>query len=149
MAAFCFDTDTRTSLVQGEGVEGEVDNTLFVLVMSEPSWKPPSEFTCPISHEIMEEPVTTADGNTYDKENILAWFALGNITSPLTGEQLNTRRITPNRTLARAIIQFQESIPEQNRQARELVDLQACLQICELDLMESRAKGKHMIPIDD
>ena len=38
---------------------------------------------CPISTSVMIDPVITSDGQTYDRENIMRWFAANN-TSPLT-----------------------------------------------------------------
>jgi hypothetical protein len=48
---------------------------------------PPDEFVCPISCEIMEEPVTTLAGNTYEKASIMAWFRTHQ-TDPLTNARL-------------------------------------------------------------
>ena len=38
-------------------------------------------FKCPISHEIMIEPVIAADGHNYEKENIELWFQTSGGTS--------------------------------------------------------------------
>ena len=59
-------------------------------------------FLCPISMEIMKEPVLAADGHTYDKPSIQKWFETKN-TSPITNLNIDTI-ITPNITL-RTIIQ--------------------------------------------
>ena len=37
-----------------------------------------------------------ADGITYDRGSIEGWFKLGNITSPLTGLELDTKMTIPN-----------------------------------------------------
>ncbi len=51
--------------------------------------------TCPISHEIMSDPVIAQDGNTYDRVNIEKWFKQKQ-TSPLTNEKINTSLIPNN-----------------------------------------------------
>jgi len=51
-------------------------------------------FLCPISREIMKEPVLAADGHTYDKENIEEWFKRSS-KSPMTNEKID-KYLTPN-----------------------------------------------------
>lgn len=36
----------------------------------------PSEFICPISQDVMNDPVITIDGVTYDKTNLETWFSI-------------------------------------------------------------------------
>lgn len=62
----------------------------------------PPSFVCPITHELMEDPVVTADGQTYERHAILAWFQ-AHCTSPLTGDRLEHTRLTPN-VMARSLI---------------------------------------------
>jgi hypothetical protein len=44
----------------------------------------PDLVMCPISQEVMQEPVLAADGNLYDRQTLAQWFATGATTSPLT-----------------------------------------------------------------
>jgi len=60
-------------------------------------------FYCPITMQILRDPVCTADGHTYERKCIDKWFANGNQTSPLTGAQLPRGYITPNHALRKAI----------------------------------------------
>ncbi len=60
-------------------------------------------FYCPITMQILRDPVCTADGHTYERKYIDKWFAKGNQTSPLTGAQLPRGYITPNHALRKAI----------------------------------------------
>jgi hypothetical protein len=53
--------------------------------------------------EVMRDPVITADGQTYERTEIEKWFALGNRTSPLTGEELPSTNLLPNIALRKAI----------------------------------------------
>jgi hypothetical protein len=48
----------------------------------------PSTGDCPLTMEVMRDPVITADGQTYERAEIESWFALGKRTSPLTGAEL-------------------------------------------------------------
>ena len=61
-----------------------------------------SSFVCPITQAVMEDPVMTADGHTYERAAIEQWLASHN-TSPLTGLPLSTHELVPNEQLARQI----------------------------------------------
>ena len=61
----------------------------------------PEEYLCPITFEVMEEPVIAEDGHTYEREAIAAWLS-GSQTSPLTRARIATQLI-PNR-MAKSMI---------------------------------------------
>ncbi|CAA6660510.1 unnamed protein product [Spirodela intermedia] len=65
----------------------------------------PRYFVCPISLQIMKDPVTVATGITYDRESIERWlFVDNNLTCPLTNQPLaRESELTPNHTLRRLI----------------------------------------------
>ncbi|XP_049413445.1 E3 ubiquitin-protein ligase PUB22-like isoform X5 [Solanum stenotomum] len=65
----------------------------------------PPYFICPISLEMMKDPVTISTGITYDRENIEKWiFSAKNNTCPVTKQSLTTGiELTPNVTLRRFI----------------------------------------------
>ncbi|KAF0935197.1 hypothetical protein E2562_031052 [Oryza meyeriana var. granulata] len=66
----------------------------------------PSFFLCPISLEIMRDPVTLSTGITYDRESIERWvFTDGHGECPVTKQRLAPadREPTPNHTLRRLI----------------------------------------------
>ncbi|KAK4752137.1 hypothetical protein SAY87_020935 [Trapa incisa] len=44
----------------------------------------PYHFRCPISLELMSDPVTVSTGQTYDRSSIESWVATGNTTCPVT-----------------------------------------------------------------
>lgn len=58
---------------------------------------------CPISYEIMEDPVELEDGTVYDRVSILKWFKLGNKTSPLTNMELTSMDMKTRYDIAREI----------------------------------------------
>lgn len=59
----------------------------------------PEDCFCPITQEIMDEPVIAADGHSYEKKAIEKWFEQGNNSSPKTGAKLESTALTPNYTL--------------------------------------------------
>ncbi|XP_068435523.1 WD repeat, SAM and U-box domain-containing protein 1 isoform X3 [Clinocottus analis] len=63
----------------------------------------PDEFLCPITRELMREPVIAADGYSYEREAIDAWINTKNRSSPMTNLPLLTTLLTPNHTLKMAI----------------------------------------------
>jgi len=62
----------------------------------------PTRLLCPISQQMMIDPVVTADGITYDRSAIEEWFckrrAVGDAQppSPMTGERLEHTTLVPN-----------------------------------------------------
>ncbi|KAL6199567.1 hypothetical protein ACLB2K_029351 [Fragaria x ananassa] len=71
----------------------------------------PTYFICPISLQIMKDPVTVATGITYDRESIEQWFLTTNdMSCPVTKQPLPTDNsndsMTPNHTLRRLIQQW-------------------------------------------
>ncbi|KAH0729012.1 hypothetical protein KY289_000200 [Solanum tuberosum] len=64
----------------------------------------PSYFICPISLEMMKDPITISTGITYDRENIEKWiFSEKKNTCPATKQSLTCIELTPNVTLRRLI----------------------------------------------
>lgn len=55
----------------------------------------PDEFICPITCELMIDPVMTVDGHTYERKAISEWLETHD-TSPLTGEALPQKWLVPN-----------------------------------------------------
>ena len=69
----------------------------------------PENLCCPISMELMAQPVISADGFTYDRASIEAWLARGKTTSPTTGAPLEHTHLTPNHLVKSMIAEYQES----------------------------------------
>ena len=63
----------------------------------------PPEIVCPITDEIMRDPVMAADGHTYERRAITDWFAHHD-TSPITNLALDNTNLIPNH-LARSLAQ--------------------------------------------
>ncbi|XP_044790902.2 WD repeat, SAM and U-box domain-containing protein 1 isoform X7 [Bubalus bubalis] len=63
----------------------------------------PDEFICPITRELMKDPVIASDGYSYEKEAMENWISKKKRTSPMTNLVLSSVILTPNRTLKMAI----------------------------------------------
>ncbi|KAK7404874.1 hypothetical protein VNO78_05901 [Psophocarpus tetragonolobus] len=66
----------------------------------------PQYFVCPISFQIMEDPVTTVTGITYDRDSIEQWLLKAkDCVCPVTKQPLprSSQYLTPNHTLRRLI----------------------------------------------
>lgn len=63
----------------------------------------PTHFRCPISLDLMKDPVTLSTGITYDRESIEKWIRDGNQTCPVTNQVLTNFDQTPNHMIRRMI----------------------------------------------
>ncbi|KAJ9169816.1 hypothetical protein P3X46_017966 [Hevea brasiliensis] len=66
----------------------------------------PDEFKCPLSNELMRDPVILATGQTYDRPFIQKWLKAGNRTCPLTQQVLSHTLLTPNHLVREMISQW-------------------------------------------
>ena len=71
----------------------------------------PKEFLCPITQEMMDDPVTTTDGHAYERLEIFRWLCTHN-TSPLTGATLPNKFLTPALALRQLIAAFKAEHPD-------------------------------------
>ena len=85
--------DGKTAQSTGEGKFSESQHNLAV----------PPHFQCPISMELMVDPVMVASGHTYDRPCIQRWLEQGHKTCPVTGARLRHKELTPNFALRSAI----------------------------------------------
>mmetsp|Transcript_15946 Transcript_15946/g.41249 ORF Transcript_15946/g.41249 Transcript_15946/m.41249 type:complete len:390 (-) Transcript_15946:110-1279(-) len=58
----------------------------------------PNDLLCPISMELLDDPVVAADGYTYEREVIEEWLKK-NDTSPMTNVKLDHKMLVPNKTI--------------------------------------------------
>lgn len=73
-----------------------------------PSRLIPNEFLCPITLEIMTEPVIVATGQTYERVSIQKWLDSNHRTCPKTGQTLSHLSVAPNYALRNLIVQWCE-----------------------------------------
>ncbi|XP_073387207.1 uncharacterized protein [Physcomitrium patens] len=79
----------------------------------------PWEYLCPITRELMVDPVTLSTGQTYDRAPITTWINNGHYTCPVTGLTITSTDLVPNHALRHAIgrwaddhaIKLPESMP--------------------------------------
>jgi len=69
---------------------------------------PDPRLLCPITSEIMNNPVSTITGHTFDRESIIKWFSIckqqcKQSTDPLTNEKLTSEILIPNFTIREMI----------------------------------------------
>ncbi|KAE8704228.1 U-box domain-containing protein 15 [Hibiscus syriacus] len=68
----------------------------------------PHEFLCPITLEIMRDPVIVASGQTFERESIQKWFDSNHRTCPKTRQTLAHLSVAPNYALKSLITQWCE-----------------------------------------
>ncbi len=105
------------------------------------------ELECPITHEMMVDPVMAADGHTYDRPSIERWFAAHN-TSPLTGARLETKKLTPVYSLRNLVDKYLTSKQIEARrlanQTRE-IESKSADQIAPTQLQEQYPEEYHTL----
>jgi hypothetical protein len=80
----------------------------------------PPEYCCPITQQMMSEPVVAADGHTYERSAIENWISQcvseGKVPlSPFTGLRLGRGSLLPNHALRNAIESFVEGVNHARR----------------------------------
>nr|GMC79164.1 U-box domain-containing protein 16 [Ipomoea batatas] len=63
----------------------------------------PADFRCPISLDLMRDPVVASTGQTYDRSSIALWIESGHNTCPKTGQTLTSPELIPNLALKNLI----------------------------------------------
>lgn len=63
----------------------------------------PSHFRCPISLDLMKDPVTLSTGITYDRESVEKWIESGKETCPVTNQILASFDLIPNHAIRKRI----------------------------------------------
>ena len=66
----------------------------------------PKDFCCPISLDLMRDPVIVSTGHTYDRDSITQWMEEGNYSCPQTGQMLAHTRLVPNIALRSLISEW-------------------------------------------
>ncbi|KAG1335278.1 U-box domain-containing protein 17 [Cocos nucifera] len=83
-------------LRKGLASQGSLDSSFTI----------PKDFCCPISLDLMRDPVITSTGQTYDRASIIQWMDEGHCTCPNSGQMLAHNRLVPNRALRNLISQW-------------------------------------------
>lgn len=90
--------NNNSSSNQGGG-DGRLDD-----IPIDPDMEPiaPPSYLCPISFHIMDDPVTTSAGSTYDRKAI-QWWLNDHDTDPLTKRPIQDKLLVPNNALKQTI----------------------------------------------
>ncbi|KAI4298172.1 hypothetical protein L6164_031763 [Bauhinia variegata] len=90
----------------GNGNQRKPKRRLITQEIAETFLTIPKDFCCPISLELMSDPVIISTGQTYDRGSISRWMEEGHCTCPKTGQMLFHTRLVPNRALRNLIVQW-------------------------------------------
>uniref|UniRef100_A0A7S2NCN3 RING-type E3 ubiquitin transferase n=1 Tax=Haptolina brevifila TaxID=156173 RepID=A0A7S2NCN3_9EUKA len=74
----------------------------------------PVDYLCPITYELMRDPVLLTDGTTYERAAIEQWLQTHN-TSPATNQPLTSLMVVPNnmaRSIIRSFVDNHPTLPE-------------------------------------
>lgn len=66
----------------------------------------PDEFRCPITLDLMRDPVIVSSGHTYDRTSIAQWINSGHHTCPKSGQRLIHTALIPNYALKSLVQQW-------------------------------------------
>jgi interleukin-1 receptor-associated kinase 4 len=88
---------------------------------SSDSGAPPPSYLCPITGLLMEHPVTTANGNTYEYAAIAQWLSSHN-TDPVTNAALASKTLT-KALLVRSLIQVPSPAADRHHTIPHVTDI--------------------------
>ncbi|CAM8892194.1 unnamed protein product [Rhodiola kirilowii] len=85
----------------------------------------PDEYKCPVSLDLMRDPVIVASGHTYDRNSIAQWINSGHHTCPKSGQKLIHMALIPNYALKSLVHQWcEENNMPLNERASSSSDLE-------------------------
>lgn len=93
--------DVTSSLSLDSHITNGLKSLLFSLTKNE--LDVPEDFICPITYEIMTDPVMCEDGFSYERAAIMEWFDKDKNTSPMTNSVLTSTTVFENDKLKREI----------------------------------------------
>eukprot|EP00035_Acanthoeca_spectabilis_P035523 m.35157 g.35157 ORF g.35157 m.35157 type:complete len:222 (+) comp7414_c0_seq1:199-864(+) len=95
--------------------------------------EPPQCFTCPVTLDVMRDPVVGRDGHSYERSGVEAALAL-NPYSPLTRQPMASTDLIPNHALRNAIQEW-----ARNRATSDFTQAQLTVVISQRDRERARA----------
>ena len=111
------DNSGKRAFDHAQGLDRALKNQLKPTSKPKPA-KPaePSEYLCPITKELMKDPVITVDGHTYERDAIEKWFLKSN-RSPMTTLTIKTTLI-PNLAVRTLIDKFNKVSQSKKRKLK-------------------------------
>ncbi|XP_051122218.1 U-box domain-containing protein 45-like [Andrographis paniculata] len=123
---------------------------------SEATSVPPEELRCPISLQLMFDPVIIASGQTYERVCIEKWFNDGHKTCPKTQQQLPHLNLTPNYCVKGLVASWCEQngapVPDGPPESLDLNYWRLVLSESESansKLVENKFKGVKVVPLNE
>jgi hypothetical protein len=118
--------------------------------------EPLQSFYCPITHDVMVEPVETSSDQTFERSAIEKWFEEGNKLCPLTQIPLDTSVLRPNKTLKQSIEEWKDrntmitiaTLKEKIHQFGDDDEVINCLKTLQ-DLCEQREQHREWLMLED
>lgn len=90
----CLIYDLTSSFTLDSHIANGIKTLLFALNKND--LDVPEDFICPITHDLMTDPVMLEDGFSYERSAILEWFAKEKYTSPMTNVVLSSTETYDN-----------------------------------------------------
>jgi len=91
----------------GECCHRSVEEEQQQLEDDESTMEAPSSFQCPLTMEVMRDPVMTKYGHSYERDAILSWLVKNNGSCPMTRQPLKLGDIITNHQLRARIRRWQ------------------------------------------
>ncbi|KAL4571040.1 hypothetical protein LXL04_017790 [Taraxacum kok-saghyz] len=129
-------------------LEASTDLPSCTLVKNHKNSIIPDDFRCPISLELMKDPVIVSTGQTYERTCIEKWLEQGHRTCPKTQQNLTSTALIPNYVLRSLIAQWCETNGmEPPKRARQL-SASACTP-AERSMIENLLRKLNSVSPDD
>ncbi|KAJ5079250.1 phosphatidylinositol-4-phosphate 5-kinase related [Anaeramoeba ignava] len=105
------DNSNLTSDINSNHVENDLRSIpdSFKKRLEEKNINIPQEYICPLSKELMQDPVILSDGYTYERKAIEEWITKSNY-SPVDGSLLSDIKLKPNTALKELIEIFKDNV---------------------------------------
>jgi U-box domain len=87
-----------------------------------------ASFYCPITGDLMSDPVVDSEGNTYERIAIESWID-GHKTSPITRNVITLQDLRPNRSLKNIIDETIASGKQIKKRLDDHVDIKASAKV--------------------
>jgi len=84
------------------------------------------DFRCPITCEVLVDPVVLSSGHTYERHAIEDWIRRGNFTDPVTGTPLEDLSMTNNKLVRTFLQELRTKERERLRQKKSKLDTSNC-----------------------
>uniref|UniRef100_A0A2P2LC98 RING-type E3 ubiquitin transferase n=1 Tax=Rhizophora mucronata TaxID=61149 RepID=A0A2P2LC98_RHIMU len=121
---------------------------------------PPEELRCPISLQLMYDPIIIASGQTYERICIEKWFSDGHDTCPKTQQRLSHLTLTPNYCVKGLVTSWceQNGVPVPDGPPESLDFNYWRLAMCQLEATNSgsveclgtdKLKGVKVVPMEE